>query len=1060
MKRITILLAFLLCATALFAQAPEKFTYQAVVRNASNSLVANAPVGVRVSILQGSASGNAVYMELHTATTNANGLLTLVIGGGAEQQGTFADIDWANGPFFLKTEIDPNSGANYSITNTQQMLSVPYALYSKEAGNGFSGDYNDLTNLPQIPQIPENVSAFNNDAGYITMDSVPTIPTNVSAFTNDAGYLTSFTEQQILTISNDTIFLTGGSFVKLPEGFDGDYNSLTNKPVLFDGDYNSLTNQPTIPTVPTNVSAFTNDAGYLTSFTEQQILTISNDTIFLTGGSFVKLPEGFDGDYNSLINKPMLFSGDYNDLTNAPVIPTVPTNVSVFNNDAGYLTSFTEQQILTISNDTIFLTGGSFVKLPDGFDGDYNSLINQPVIPTVPTVVSAFTNDAGYITMDSVPTIPTVVSAFTNDAGYLTGYTETQTLSDVTAIGNSAGSRQLKDVSDPTEAYDAVNLRTLTLLMDSLRNTFQQQLQQLQQLQQQMQQQIDSLQEIVNALDTNHHTDNFVCGTSTLTDYEGNVYATVQIGNQCWMRDNLRTTHYADGTAIPLDSSYTSSAEPYYYDYSSSIIPLTQRGYLYNWPAVMRGASSSSANPSGVQGICPNGWHVPSDAEWTQLTNYVSGQSECLCSNNTEYIAKALAAIAGWTSSTTTCAVGNTQSSNNATGFSAVPAGYYDSMGFNSSDSYAYFWSSTETSVGVAWGRGLVSSYAYVGRYGYFKSYANSVRCLRDTTGGSSDSTQISLPTVTTDSVTAITTTSATLYGTISNPDNVTITAQGFEWKTAEDSNYTTVNASGETMSYNLTGLTANTSYSYRAFVTTAEGTGYGEEVSFTTTAAAAPQGGQPCPGTATVTDYDGNVYNTVQIGQQCWMKENLRTSRTPDGTIISGRYYPNNDSNNVAVYGYLYHWFAVMDGASSSSATPSGVQGICPTGWHVPSNEEWTELEIYLGSQSQYICNNDSYCIAKALASTTGWNSPDGICFCCVGNNQSSNNATGFDALPSGTYYFDSSVSFGENAYYWSSTEGEGSIAWLFCLNNGEAEVIQNTYYKSNGLSVRCLRD
>ena len=406
------------------------------------------------------------------------------------------------------------------------------------------------------------------------------------------------------------------------------------------------------------------------------------------------------------------------------------------------------------------------------------------------------------------------------------------------------------------------------------------------------------------------------------------------------------------------------------------------------------------------------------------------------------------------------CAVGNHQDLNNSTGFGAIPAGYHYNLGFTNSGKYAYFWSSTEASSGNSWYRSFNYNYAYVYRNNYGKHFGYSVRCLRDTTGGSSDSTQISLPTVTTDSVTAITTTSATLNGTVSNPDNVTITAQGFEWKVTEGGNYTTVDASGESMSYNLTGLTANTGYSYRAFVTTAEGTSYGEEVSFTTTAAAAPQGGQPCPGAATVTDYDGNVYNTVQIGQQCWMKENLRTTRTPNGTIISGRYYPNNDSNNVAVYGYLYHWFAVMDGASSSSATPSGVQGICPTGWHVPSNEEWTELEIYLGSQSQYICNNDSYCIAKALASTTGWNSPDEICFCCVGNNQSSNNTTGFDALPSGAYYFDSSISFGENAYYWSSTEGEGSIAWLFCLNNAEAEVIQNTYYKSNGLSVRCLRD
>ena len=162
MKKLTTFIAILLCAATLFAQAPEKFTYQAVVRNANNSLVANAQVGMRVSILQGSANGSAVYVETQTGTTNANGLVTLSIGGGSVQQGIFANINWANGPFFLKTETDPNGGSNYTVTTTQQLLSVPYALYAKTAENGFSGDYNDLTNTPQ------NVSEFNNDAEYIT----------------------------------------------------------------------------------------------------------------------------------------------------------------------------------------------------------------------------------------------------------------------------------------------------------------------------------------------------------------------------------------------------------------------------------------------------------------------------------------------------------------------------------------------------------------------------------------------------------------------------------------------------------------------------------------------------------------------------------------------------------------------------------------------------------------------------------------------------------------------------------------------------------------------------
>ncbi len=109
---------------------------------------------MRVNILQGSATGDAVYSESHVTSTNANGLVTVNIGGGSVLHGSFVGIDWAEGPYFLKTDIDPNGGNDYSITSVQQLLSVPYALYAKEAANGFSGDYNDLTNLPQIPQIP------------------------------------------------------------------------------------------------------------------------------------------------------------------------------------------------------------------------------------------------------------------------------------------------------------------------------------------------------------------------------------------------------------------------------------------------------------------------------------------------------------------------------------------------------------------------------------------------------------------------------------------------------------------------------------------------------------------------------------------------------------------------------------------------------------------------------------------------------------------------------------------------------------------------------------------
>jgi uncharacterized protein (TIGR02145 family) len=113
------------------AQAPQKMCYQSVLRNSSNVLLAETQVGIKISVLQGGASGNAVYTETHTPTTNANGLVSLQIGTGDNQTGSFAGIDWANGSYFIKTETDPAGGTNYTITGTQELLSVPYAMYAK-----------------------------------------------------------------------------------------------------------------------------------------------------------------------------------------------------------------------------------------------------------------------------------------------------------------------------------------------------------------------------------------------------------------------------------------------------------------------------------------------------------------------------------------------------------------------------------------------------------------------------------------------------------------------------------------------------------------------------------------------------------------------------------------------------------------------------------------------------------------------------------------------------------------------------------------------------------------
>ncbi len=142
MKKIITICAAILMTAFVFAQSPNKMSYQAVIRNNSNALVTSSTVGMRISILQTTPSGTAVYVETQTPTTNANGLVSIEIGGGSVVSGSFANIDWVNGPYFVKTETDPAGGTSYSITGTSQLLSVPYALHAKtvEVDNVQDGD--------------------------------------------------------------------------------------------------------------------------------------------------------------------------------------------------------------------------------------------------------------------------------------------------------------------------------------------------------------------------------------------------------------------------------------------------------------------------------------------------------------------------------------------------------------------------------------------------------------------------------------------------------------------------------------------------------------------------------------------------------------------------------------------------------------------------------------------------------------------------------------------------------------------------------------------------------
>lgn len=216
-KLITLLTAFTLSINV-FAQAPQKMTYQGVVRNGANNLVTSTTVGMRISILQTSTVGTAVYVETQTPSTNANGLVTTEIGTGTVVIGNFSTINWANGPYFIKTETDPTGGTSYSITGVSQLNSVPYALYSANAINYVAGS-----------GISINSGTISNTAPNQTVSLTGTLGSTVT------GTYPSYTVTSMRMVAGTSTggfsptIINGGGFTAVRIGM-GTYNVTFNTP--------------------------------------------------------------------------------------------------------------------------------------------------------------------------------------------------------------------------------------------------------------------------------------------------------------------------------------------------------------------------------------------------------------------------------------------------------------------------------------------------------------------------------------------------------------------------------------------------------------------------------------------------------------------------------------------------------------------------------------------------------------------------------------------------------------------------------------------------------------
>lgn len=229
------------------------------------------------------------------------------------------------------------------------------------------------------------------------------------------------------------------------------------------------------------------------------------------------------------------------------------------------------------------------------------------------------------------------------------------------------------------------------------------------------------------------------------------------------------------------------------------------------------------------------------------------------------------------------------------------------------------------------------------------------------------------------------------------------------------------------------------------------------------------------------VTDIDGNTYKAVKLGDQIWMAENLKTKRYADGTSIyagAGEsesddvgywYYPDDQESDMSTYGLHYNWKAVVRNLDTVNCSYkdsisrmgkwriyrnlNDIQGICPNGWHVPSDAEWTQLTNYVSSQDKYVCGDDRKNIAKALASTTNWAKSEGKCE--VGHDKVLNNSTGFNAMPGGSKW-----SF--SVKFWSSTSllSPWGTMYAFCRDITAWNPNVEKCSHSGIYPVRCISD
>ena len=504
------------------------------------------------------------------------------------------------------------------------------------------------------------------------------------------------------------------------------------------------------------------------------------------------------------------------------------------------------------------------------------------------------------------------------------------------------------------------------------------------------------------------------CQGIPTVNYGGQTYHTVRIGTQCWFRENLNI-----GTKIePSQDQNPSNGIIEKYCYENHDSNCTIYGGLYQWNEMI--TCFISPNPGGLQGICPTGWHVASQEEWCTLSTFLeSTYNYCW-----DYGWKGISVGGKLKESGTSRWNSPNTGATNSSFFSALPGGFksfpdlFGDMGNN-----ALFWTSTSASDYSSFYRNLSYNSAQIYDHDNYKNRGLSVRCIRDTCP------PITIPDAGADQV--------NLRGTtVQLAGNAPAVNEAGTWSVIVGSCGIFGNIHDP-----LTTFSGKTGTSY---VLRWKMTNFCYDTIYDDVSISFALSTNSCPGFDSIT-HIGSVYHTVQIGTQCWLRENLdagtmipsNQSQTNNGNIE--KYCYQNNPVNCCIYGAYYHWDEALQYAPGSNNVPSGIQGICPTGWHIPSDNEWDTLVYYLGWTKT----------AGGKLKETGdtyWFSP----------NSGATNETGFSAFGSGDRdWAGGTGAIKERVSYWSTFN-----SMMRRMNYSDAILFRSSPYSSAAYSVRCIKD